>query len=175
VAINTSHGTNGMKLRSPVQVSNNAPIKPPSTLGTKSSHNQLRSNTPLKWLRVRQTAVGYAKNRATALVASAVTGGTTSISKGNVINPPPPASALIVPARMVARKNKISVCIRVCYSLPCFWLTAADLPRPERFGLPLRVPRQRIEIDIAASQNDTDAFSPGLDFVFDNRRIRNRR
>src|SRR5437588_8181463 len=35
---------------------------------------QPRSNTPLNWLRVRQTTVGYAKNRATALVASAVTG-----------------------------------------------------------------------------------------------------
>jgi hypothetical protein len=50
--------------------------------------------------------VGYAKNRAIALVASAVTGVTTSISKENVISPPPPANALIVPARTVARKNK---------------------------------------------------------------------
>jgi|SRR5215510_6025125 len=50
-------------------------------------------------MRVRHTAVGYAKNRASALVASAVTGVTTSISKGNVISPPPPASALIAPPK----------------------------------------------------------------------------
>ena len=56
--------------------------------------------------RVRQTAAGYAKNKATALVASAVTGVTASISKGKVISPPPPANALIVPARILAKNNK---------------------------------------------------------------------
>jgi hypothetical protein len=55
--------------------------------------------------RVRQTAVGYAKKRATALVASAVTGTVTSISNGKVISPPPPARALIAPATMLAKKN----------------------------------------------------------------------
>jgi hypothetical protein len=39
-------------------------------------------------------------------VASAVTGGRTSISNEKVINPPPPAKALIVPATIVAKKNK---------------------------------------------------------------------
>lgn len=62
--------------------------------------------TPSNWVRVRHTAVGYAKNRATALVASADTGVTTSINNGKVISPPPPADALIAPARMVAMKNK---------------------------------------------------------------------
>ena len=119
VATNTSHGTNCMKLRLPVRVSSSAPIKPPSTHGTRSTHNQPRPNTPFNWLRVRQTAVGYAKKRATALVASAVTGGTTSISKGNVISPPPPASALSVPARIVARKNKMRVIIRFSCSCSC--------------------------------------------------------
>jgi hypothetical protein len=55
---------------------------------------------------VRHTAVGYAKNRASALVASAVTGVTASINKGKVISPPPPANALIVPATIVAMKKK---------------------------------------------------------------------
>jgi hypothetical protein len=64
------------------------------------------TRTPANWLRVRQTAVGYAVTRATALVASAVTGATTSISNGNMISPPPPASALIAPATMLATKNR---------------------------------------------------------------------
>jgi hypothetical protein len=50
--------------------------------------------------------VGYAKNKASALVASAVTGATVSISNGNVINPPPPANALIAPATILAKNNK---------------------------------------------------------------------
>jgi hypothetical protein len=41
--------------------------------------------------------VGYEANPATALVASAAIGPVTSISSGNVINPPPPATALITP------------------------------------------------------------------------------
>lgn len=40
-------------------------------------------------------------------MASAVTGGKTSINKVNVINPPPPASALIAPPTIAATKNKM--------------------------------------------------------------------
>jgi len=36
----------------------------------------------------------------------AVIGPTTSISNGNVINPPPPAIALITPPTILAIKNK---------------------------------------------------------------------
>src|SRR5207248_5022623 len=99
VATNTNHGTNSIKLRLPVRLNSTAPIKPPSTLGIRSSHSHPRPRTPANWWRVRHTAVGYAKKRATALVASAVTGVTTSINKGKVISPPPPANALIVPAK----------------------------------------------------------------------------
>src|SRR5919198_6042300 len=106
VASNISHGTNSMKLRLPVRLRSSAPTNPPSTLGTRSSHNHLLPRTPVKRLRVRQTAVGYEANPATALVASAVVGPTTSIRSGNVINPPPPANALIAPPTMLAIKNK---------------------------------------------------------------------
>src|SRR5436190_14853149 len=108
VATNTSHGTNRIKLRLPVRLSSTAPIKPPSTLGIRSSHNHPRPRTPANWSRVRHTAAGYAKKRATALVASAVTGVTTSINKGKVISPPPPANALIVPASTVAMKQEVT-------------------------------------------------------------------
>jgi hypothetical protein len=50
--------------------------------------------------------VGYAVNAATALVASAVMGPIAHISGGNVINPPPPATALITPPTTLAIKNK---------------------------------------------------------------------
>jgi hypothetical protein len=50
--------------------------------------------------------VGYEANPATALVASAVIGPVTSINSGNVINPPPPATALITPPTTLAIKNK---------------------------------------------------------------------
>jgi hypothetical protein len=40
-------------------------------------------------------------------VASAVTEDTTSVNKGKVIRPPPPASELIAPAIMAATKNKM--------------------------------------------------------------------
>ena len=106
VAINTNHGTNSIKLRLPVRLSSTAPTTPPRTHGTRRSHNHPCPNTPSNWLRVRQTAAGYAKNKATALVASAVTGATVSISNGNVINPPPPANALIVPATILAKNKK---------------------------------------------------------------------
>ncbi len=53
---NTSHGTRKVKLRSPVQTSNNAPNRPPSTQG-RSSHTHHRG-TPDSWSRVRHTAVG---------------------------------------------------------------------------------------------------------------------
>jgi hypothetical protein len=106
VATATNQGTNSTKLRSPVRLSNSAPNKPPKTLGMRRSHNHLWPRIPVNWPRVRQTAGRYANSRATALVASAVTGGTTSISNGNVISPPPPASALIAPATMLATKNK---------------------------------------------------------------------
>ena len=111
VASNTSHGTNCTKLRLPVRLRSSAPTNPPSTLGIRSNHNQPLPRTPVNRFRVRQTAVGYAKNSATALVASAITGGRTSISSGKVINPPPPAIALMAPPTMLARKNNKYVSI----------------------------------------------------------------
>ena len=106
VASKINHGTNSTKSRLPVRLSSSAPINPPNKLGMRSSHNHLRPRTQSNSPRVRHTAVGYAESRATALVASAVTGATTSISNGNVINPPPPASALTAPATMLAPKKK---------------------------------------------------------------------
>src|SRR6266403_2011213 len=111
VASSTSQGTKSTKLRLPVRLKNSAPINPPSTLGIRSNHSQPLPRTPVNRFRVRQTAVGYAKTSATALVASAVTGGTTSISSGKVINPPPPAIALMPPPTTLARKNNKYVSI----------------------------------------------------------------
>jgi ribonucleotide reductase alpha subunit len=106
VANTTNHGTNSTKLQSPVRLSSNAPTKPARTLGMRRSHNHLRPKTPANWPRVRQTAMGYAESSAAALVALAVTGSTSSINNGNVISPPPLASALIAPATTLATNNK---------------------------------------------------------------------
>ena len=111
VASSTSQGTKSTKLRLPVRLKNSAPINPPSTLGIRSYHSQPLPRTPVNRFRLRQTVVGYAKNSATGLVASAVTGGRTSISSGKVINPPPPAIALMAPPTMLARKNNKYVSI----------------------------------------------------------------
>jgi hypothetical protein len=51
-------------------------------------------------------------------VASAATGGITKVNKGKVIRPPPPASELIAPANIAARKNKTWVTKKKPLSLP---------------------------------------------------------
>jgi hypothetical protein len=48
-----------------------------------------------------------------------------------------------------------------------------EIPQPAR--LPLPVPRQRVQIDIAAGQNDSYAFSTHVDYPFENCSIRNSR
>src|SRR5213595_2870433 len=78
VASKISHGTNSTRLRLPVRLRGRAPINPPRKLGITRSHNPPLPRTPVNRFRVRQTAVGYEANPATALVASAVIGPTTS-------------------------------------------------------------------------------------------------
>ena len=158
-----------------------------STLGIRSSHNHPRSKTPSNWLRVRHTAVGYAKNRTSALVASAVTGVTTSINKGKVISPPPPANALIVPATIVEMKRRNASCVffidhgRSTAAKP----TAKELARAKvsiaigeaanrsARGARAPLPRQSIQIDVSAGQNDTDPLAADINFRFLNRSIWN--
>src|SRR5206468_12938929 len=66
------------RLRLPVRLRGRAPINPPRKLGITRSYNPPLPRTPVNRFRVRQTAVGYEANPATALVASAVIGPTTS-------------------------------------------------------------------------------------------------
>ena len=49
---------------------------------------------------------------------------------------------------------------------------AQDSPQPA--WLPLH-PRQRVEIDVAAGENDPDALSSGVDLAFNDRGVRNGR
>ncbi len=44
---------------------------------------------------------------------------------------------------------------------------------PQTARLPLQIPRQRIQIDIAAGKNNSHAFSIDVDYWFENRGIRN--
>ncbi len=106
VAINTNHGTNSIKLRLPVRLSSTAPTTPPRTHGTRRSHNHPCPNTPSNWLRVRQTAAGYAKNKATALVASAVTGATVSISQWECDQPAPTGQRVDRSRHNIGQKQK---------------------------------------------------------------------
>jgi hypothetical protein len=106
IVASNSHGTNSMKLRLLVRLRSSAPISPPKTLEITRSYNH-----PLPELRL--TDFGYAKllsdtrrTQPPRLSHPQFIGPTTSISSGNVINPPPPATALMTPQTMLAIKNK---------------------------------------------------------------------
>src|SRR5437868_1566463 len=98
------------------------------------------------------------KNSATALVVSAVTGSATSVSKGNVIKPPPATALTVSPTTLATKKKKC--------------LSTIHARTSQREILSRAHPWQPVQINIAAGKNNARSFSTHVDVVFHNRGIR---